>query len=310
MGYRSIFNNFTAYEWRLLGNSGTVEGTNFLGTTDNVGLSFRANNTRYAKLFTDGQFMLSRVNNSFTSSIPGGFLLALQTEFPSGGTADILQRSHGGSGQSWHNLEKANGTIASPTNVTLGQDCGRLNVYGYAGGAFRPMSSIRTLVDNTAGNTVSATSLPSEIRFNTTSNNTVATSTKAVIKANGFFGAGTLTPNSTIQNSGSQSFNPIVITANFIANDSTSYIICNNGATNITITLQNPTTIIGRVINISRAPGSTGTITVTNAGTPSIQAQAGTLGATTSITAFGANNFWIVRFIAVNIGGVNSYLRV
>lgn len=32
--------------WLLLGNAGTVDGTNFLGTTDNVRLSFRVNNQR------------------------------------------------------------------------------------------------------------------------------------------------------------------------------------------------------------------------------------------------------------------------
>ncbi len=31
--------------WSLTGNSGTVDGTNFIGTTDNVPLSFRTNNT-------------------------------------------------------------------------------------------------------------------------------------------------------------------------------------------------------------------------------------------------------------------------
>lgn len=32
-------------DWRITGNAGTVQATNFVGTTDNVGLSFRTNNT-------------------------------------------------------------------------------------------------------------------------------------------------------------------------------------------------------------------------------------------------------------------------
>jgi hypothetical protein len=32
-------------DWKITGNTGTVQATNFLGTTDNVGLSFRTNNT-------------------------------------------------------------------------------------------------------------------------------------------------------------------------------------------------------------------------------------------------------------------------
>ena len=32
--------------WGLRGNAGTVDGTNFIGTTDNIALSFRVNNTK------------------------------------------------------------------------------------------------------------------------------------------------------------------------------------------------------------------------------------------------------------------------
>jgi hypothetical protein len=37
-------------EWALLGNAGTVAGTNFLGTTDNVDLQFRVNNIQGGKI--------------------------------------------------------------------------------------------------------------------------------------------------------------------------------------------------------------------------------------------------------------------
>ncbi len=61
LGYGIIFNNDTAkvdtatlknvfgsgtIGWALTGNSGTVEGTNFLGTIDDIPLSFRVNNVR------------------------------------------------------------------------------------------------------------------------------------------------------------------------------------------------------------------------------------------------------------------------
>jgi|GEM_PF-2692198 len=39
--------------WNILGNSGTVNGTNFLGTTDNVPLAFRVNNIQAFKLDTN-----------------------------------------------------------------------------------------------------------------------------------------------------------------------------------------------------------------------------------------------------------------
>ncbi|MCC7050566.1 MAG: hypothetical protein IT239_02145, partial [Bacteroidia bacterium] len=40
--------------WRLTGNAGTVDGTNFIGTTDNVPLSFRVNNALAGKVTSDG----------------------------------------------------------------------------------------------------------------------------------------------------------------------------------------------------------------------------------------------------------------
>ncbi len=40
----------SANAWSLLGNAGTVDGTNFIGTTDNVALNFRANNQKAGRI--------------------------------------------------------------------------------------------------------------------------------------------------------------------------------------------------------------------------------------------------------------------
>ncbi len=42
--------------WTLTGNSGTVDGTNFIGTTDNVPLTFRANNLQAGRIETGTPF--------------------------------------------------------------------------------------------------------------------------------------------------------------------------------------------------------------------------------------------------------------
>ena len=39
--------------WGLLGNAGTVDGTNFIGTTDNVPLNFRVNNFKAGRIDWD-----------------------------------------------------------------------------------------------------------------------------------------------------------------------------------------------------------------------------------------------------------------
>ena len=40
--------------WSLTGNSGTIAGTNFLGTTDNQGLVFKTNNNQTGYISDDG----------------------------------------------------------------------------------------------------------------------------------------------------------------------------------------------------------------------------------------------------------------
>jgi hypothetical protein len=45
-----------ADNWKLTGNSGTVDGTNFLGTTDNVPLNFRVNNQKAGRIESSNAF--------------------------------------------------------------------------------------------------------------------------------------------------------------------------------------------------------------------------------------------------------------
>ncbi len=54
----------TADAWMLLGNAGTVNGTNFLGTTDNVELDFRTNNIIFVRLTTKGQLEIMNTGHS------------------------------------------------------------------------------------------------------------------------------------------------------------------------------------------------------------------------------------------------------
>lgn len=78
-----------------------------------------------------------------------------------------------------------------------------------------------------------------------------------------------------------------VVTATGPVTGSDSFIVVQNGATNITLTFTGAFDA-NHLISISRAAGSTGTITVTpNVGT-TIQSNGGTVGASTSIPAHSA----------------------
>lgn len=57
--------------WQLTGNSGTVAGTDFIGTTDNQDLVFKANNLERMRLTTTGQIELS-TNSTIIGQNAGG----------------------------------------------------------------------------------------------------------------------------------------------------------------------------------------------------------------------------------------------
>jgi hypothetical protein len=66
-GHFEMVSPSSANAWMTLGNAGTVAGTNFLGTTDDVSLDFRTNNAVRATLMNTGQF---RFNTDGTEALP------------------------------------------------------------------------------------------------------------------------------------------------------------------------------------------------------------------------------------------------
>ncbi|WDF46050.1 hypothetical protein PQ459_14210 [Chryseobacterium sp. KACC 21268] len=52
-----------AQNWSLTGNSGTTEGVNFLGTTDNKSLVFKTNNIEWLKLTPKGRLVFQNIDN-------------------------------------------------------------------------------------------------------------------------------------------------------------------------------------------------------------------------------------------------------
>ena len=59
--------------WSLTGNAGTVDGTNFIGTTDNVALDFRVNNARGLRLDYAEVFIPLSGTTSPAPNLIGGF---------------------------------------------------------------------------------------------------------------------------------------------------------------------------------------------------------------------------------------------
>ena len=134
---------------------------------------------------------------------------------------------------------------------------------------------------------------------------------RQTITNTGNVGIGTTTPTSTLHIQGSESGSVTNITGTTTLNETHHKVLVRNGATNITITLPNALTCLGREYVISRASGSTGSITVVGGAGNTIQALAGTVGATTTISGHGVSGQGLnIRFTAVNIGGVGVWVRL
>ena len=67
----------TAQAWKLIGNSGTIPGTNFLGTTDNKTLQFKTNNKLRMIIKNNGPVGIGTSTPAGQLNIDGGIYLAL-----------------------------------------------------------------------------------------------------------------------------------------------------------------------------------------------------------------------------------------
>lgn len=259
--------------WRTDGNIGTDGGTNnFIGTTDAVGLAFRTDNQERMRLQDSGELSLGT-----TSWLPN-----CPVNIKGNNTKNIVH--------------------FSTDNVLAGYIVEHTPSGNFAG--------IAATAGN-AGALVNATGqFPFTVATGTSTNFT--TTTVGTYNSTGFGIGGGFAPTSTLQLQGSYATNALVIAANYTATGTDHTLLCNNGATAITVTLPNPTTCLGREYRVLRYAGSTGTITVTDdrGAAASVQDLAGTLGVTTTIAALGSHDDWSVLFKSVTVGATSSWIRI
>jgi hypothetical protein len=129
--------------WGLTGNSGTVDGTNFIGTTDNVPLNFKVNNQKAGRIDNANVFMgvlAGQVNSGFNNVGIGSLALASNT-----------------SGH--ENVAIGNNTLVNATtgyyNVAIGTDGLYLNTTGFD----NTVTGYRAMYSNTSGYENTATGL-------------------------------------------------------------------------------------------------------------------------------------------------------
>ncbi len=155
-------NSSIATAWNLLGNAGTVDGTSFLGTTDNIPLSFRINNKQAGRID-------NALYNSFFGYLAGNYPASTgDSNVAIGGGA--LSTNTGGSGNAALGSKALFSNTSGGHNTAVGYNALMLNVAGDSNTAV----GANALYSNTTGSDNSA------FGTNTLYTNTIGDSNTAI----------------------------------------------------------------------------------------------------------------------------------
>ena len=261
-------------DWKITGNAWTIQATNFIGTTDNVGLSVRTNNVIRQTITNNG-------NIGIGTTTPTTLLNVQNTASTSANVA--LFKSLNGAWGYAVRWESVNAWWA-------------LWVY------WELWAWDWTRRSWVRGNS-SLFTAPAITWFSTIPNWLSAFFNERVW-------VWTQTPESDLHVVGSVSNSITVINATTTLNDTHNKIVVQNWAANITITLPNALTCVWRVYEISRYAWSTWSITVVGSWSQ-IQALAWTVWATTTLWIHWAAGQWLRHsFTAANVWGVWVRVRL
>lgn len=179
--------------WTVLGNAGTLDGTNFLGTTDNVPFNFKVNNQKAGRIdhLLGATFLGYQAGNSNLGNYNTGFgyqsLFANTTGTENTGVGYLtLQNNTIGFGNLAMGFQAMNTNTTGSYNAAFGHSALQLNATGYANtsggyyslrsntsGAYNSAYGYNSLYQNTTGN-LNTSMGASAMGFNSTGGNNTA----------------------------------------------------------------------------------------------------------------------------------------
>jgi len=187
--------------WRLSGNSGTSVASDFIGTTDNVSVAFRTDNTERMRLQSGGQLTIGATAAGAKLDVHQTTSTAV-SRFTTYGNVPVLEvRRTGGT--------QASPTATSSTNTVLA----RIDGQGYNGSGYTGAARIEMATDAAGG---TSSDMPGRITFSTTPD-----------------GSGTLQERLRISNNGTVRLNAYT-TDGFIRATGGDGTLVSGGAVNLT----------------------------------------------------------------------------
>jgi hypothetical protein len=173
--------------WGLTGNAGTIDGTNFIGTIDNIPLNFRVNNQRSGRidpaLFST--FLGYQAGNSNTTGI---WVTAL-------GNGALYSNTTGGGNTATGGMALYNNTTGVG-NTAFGLSALQFNTYG----AFNVANGAQSMYSNTIGSTNTGSGHGS-LRSNTTGSGNLALGYDADVTSGNLSNATALGANAKVNTS-------------------------------------------------------------------------------------------------------------
>lgn len=161
----------TKTSWSLLGNDSTLDGTNFIGTTDNIPFNIRVNNQKAGKIdhILFNTFWGYRAGDTITT---GNYNTAMGSDALSSNTEGIKNTGNGYNSlysNTTGNWNTANGGNALYSNTTASRNSaiGYAALYSNTTGGYNTASGFYALYTNTTGVENTANGAYS-LRYNTT----------------------------------------------------------------------------------------------------------------------------------------------
>ncbi|MCH8839041.1 MAG: hypothetical protein IIA60_14815 [Candidatus Marinimicrobia bacterium] len=307
--------------WSLTGNSGTTDGTHFLGTTDNVALDIRVNNTRALRIepySISPNLIGGYLGNSVPSDVVGatiggggsaGFTNQVTAYYSTvgGGLGNIASGTT--STTAGGNQNTASGAKSSVGGGNFNTASGQNSTV--SGGVFGTASGVGSIVAGGSNNSaVGGYSYAAGFRakgnhggtfvWADSSGNTDFASTAVdqfLIRAAGGVGIGTASPIAgTLSLGGGLVVNVVTKTAAYTATTSDRVILCNPG-TPFIVTLPAASSVTGLLLTIKHI-GSANIVTIEPNGTESIEESTTyDLDPATVVTIVSdGTNWWIIGF--------------
>ena len=262
--------------WSLIGNSGTVSGVNFIGTTDNNSLTFRTNNISHAVLDSTGNLGVG-TGVSFNATAPEKLLVN------AGATSSFNAVVAKGSVNNYFqlNINNQNSGASASSDVVATADNGSetvnyvdLGINGSGNTSGSMGSADDAYLYTTGNNLVMGTANPGTSLIFLTGGTSEATNQRMVITGTGNVGINATAPNSTLQITGSLATSVTTKTANATVAAIDFTVLCNNTAAPITITLPSAGGIGGRMYIIKKVSATGNNVTVVCNGAQTIDGNA------------------------------------